>query len=932
MARDNPHHPVACFEQLQTKPCAALLHNSFQTFQIFSCYKLHWAGRRPNFEMNRKGYFKVKSKWFLIAFLLLISSMSFGQQTGNVPYMDPDLRPERRAADLVSRMTLEEKVLQMQSTAPAIPRLGVPAYNWWNEALHGVMQGRATVFPQAIALAATWDTGLMYRVADSISTEARAKYNDALMHPAPSGPDASATLPGRTAGLTYWSPNINIFRDPRWGRGQETYGEDPYLTGRMGVAFVTGMQGNDPHYLKVVSTPKHYAVHSGPEPQRHVFDARVSEYDLVHTYLAAFRATVIEGKADSIMCVYNSVAGVPGCASTDLLEKRLREQWGFRGYVVSDCGAVNDIYRNHKYTSTLGGAAVAAVKAGTDLTCGTEYRTLVDEVEAGRITESEIDRSLERLFVARFRLGMFDPPERVPYSKISISENDSPEHRQVAREAERKAIVLLKNDSEVLPLKSTVQKIAVIGPSADDPVALLGNYNGISSRQVTPLEGIERQFPTAQIRYALGATYTASTYALIPSAFLTPPEGKGRGMLVEYFDNPEFQGEPKLRRIETRAYFDMGMEDTAIIAAIGRENYSVRWTGTLTPLATGEYDLTVRIGRWNRTAAARLFLDDKELTFDARPSTQMTSTQTGPGSRGDTRARVRLDGSRKYTLRVEYRQPGSGGTIQLGWIPPSVAALEEAETLIKDSDVAVVFVGLSPELEGEEMPGLNIPGFLGGDRTSLNLPEPQENLVKAAIATGKPVVVVLTGGSAVAANYAAEHAVALLAAWYGGEETGTAIAETLAGTNNPAGRLPVTFYRSVDQLPPFTDYAMKGRTYRYFEGEPLYPFGFGLSYSTFEYSGLNVKRTPKGAEIRAMVKNTSTRDGDEVVQLYIDGGSEKESPIRSLRGFQRIHLRAGESREVRFTLSSEDLPKSAVDISVGGGQPLAGIPHVQGTL
>jgi beta-glucosidase len=882
--------------------------------------------------MNNTGDIKVKPIRFFIVFLWLTGSAAFGQQTSGAPYLNPDLSPVRRAADLVSRMTLEEKVLQMQSTAPAIPRLGVPAYNWWNEALHGVAQGRATVFPQAIGLAATWDNNLMYRVADIISTEARAKYNDALTRPAPSGPEALMTLPGRTAGLTYWSPNINIFRDPRWGRGQETYGEDPYLTGRMGVAFVTGMQGNDPHYLKVVSTPKHYAVHSGPEPQRHVFDAMVSEYDLVNTYLAAFRASVIEGKADSIMCVYNSVAGVPGCASEDLLQRRLRDQWGFQGYVVSDCGAVNDIYRNHKYTPTLGGAAVAAVKAGTDLTCGTEYRTLVDEVKAGRITEAEIDLSLERLFVARFRLGMFDPPERVPYSKISISENDSSEHRQAAREAEREAIVLLKNEDGILPLESSARKIAVIGPSADDPIALLGNYNGISSEQVTPLEGIERQFPNAQVKYALGATYTASTYALVPSTFLTPTEDDGRGLLVEYFDNPDLQGQPKLRRPETRAYFDMGMEDTAVISAISRENYSVRWTGTLTPPATGEYDLTVRIGRWNRTATARLFLDDKEINFGTGPFTQMTSTQTAPGSRSGTIGRIRLERGRKYALRVEYRQPGSGGTIQLGWIPPAEAALAEAETLIKDSDVAVVFVGLSPELEGEEMPGLNIPGFLGGDRTSLDLPEPQENLVKAAIATEKPVVVVLTSGSAVAANYAAEHADALLAAWYGGEEAGTAIAETLSGINNPAGRLPVTFYKSVDQLPPFENYDMRGRTYRYFEGDPLYPFGFGLSYSTFAYSDLNAKRTPNGAEIRATVKNTSTRDGDEVVQLYVGGGSEKEAPIRSLRGFRRIHLRAGESREVKFTLGFDNLPKSEVEVSVGGGQPLANIPRVQGIL
>ncbi len=868
----------------------------------------------------------------MFALLWLIGPVLFGQQPTNVPYLDPNLSPAQRAADLVSRMTLEEKVLQMQSTAPAIPRLSVSAYNWWNEALHGVAQGRATVFPQAIGLAATWDTELMYRVADIISTEARAKYNDALTRPAPSGPDALAILPGRTAGLTYWSPNINIFRDPRWGRGQETYGEDPYLTGRMGVAFVTGMQGKDPHYLKVVSTPKHYAVHSGPEPERHVFDARVSEYDLVNTYLAAFRDTVIEGKADSIMCVYNSVAGVPGCASTDLLQKRLREQWGFQGYVVSDCGAVNDIYRNHKYASTLGGAAVAAVKAGTDLTCGTEYRTLIDEAKAGRITEAEINRSLERLFVARFRLGMFDPPERVPYSKISISENDSSAHRQVARDAERKAIVLLKNEGGVLPLNGSVRKIAVIGPSADDPIALLGNYNGISSKQVTPLEGIERQFPTAQVRYALGSTYTAGSHALVPSTFMTPPDGSGRGLLAEYFDNPDIQRQPKLRRPEARAYFDMGMEDPAVIAAIGHEKYSVRWTGTLTPPATGEYALTVRTGMWNRTATAQLFLDDKELAFGTGPATQMTSTQMAPGTQRGPYARVQLEGGRKYTLRVEYRQPGSGGTIQLGWIPPADTALAEAEKLVKDSDVAIVFVGLSSDLEGEEMRGVNIPGFLGGDRTSLDLPEPQEKLVKVALATGKPVVVMLTSGSALAANYAAKHATALLAAWYGGEEAGTAIAETLAGINNPAGRLPVTFYKSVDQLPAFTDYSMKGRTYRYFKGEPLYPFGFGLSYSTFAYSALSAKRTPNGAEVRATVRNTSTRDGDEVVQLYVGGGAGEEVPIRNLRGFQRIHLRAGESRQVSFMLGADELPKSAVGISVGGGQPVGNMPHVQGTL
>ena len=869
-----------------------------------------------------------------IALLLpcLVVTVLVGPACGASPYQDPELPPQQRAADLVGRMTLEEKVLQMQSTAPAIARLGVPAYNWWNEALHGVVQGRATVFPQAIGLAASWDTDLLHRVADAISTEARAKYNDALTRPPPAGPDATATLPGRTAGLTYWSPNINIFRDPRWGRGQETYGEDPYLTGRMGVAYVTGMQGDDPRYLKVVSTPKHYAVHSGPERLRHVFDARVSEDDLVNTYLAAFRATVVEGKAGSIMCVYNSVAGVPGCASDDLLHKRLREEWGFTGYVVSDCGAVNDIQANHHFTATEGAASVAAVTAGTDLTCGTEYRSLVAEVKAGHIAEAAIDRAATRLFEARFRLGMFDPPERVPYARIAFSENDSAAHRELARTAAREAIVLLKNEGGVLPLGRWARRIAVIGPSADDPVALLGNYNGISSRQVTPLAGIERQFPAAQVRYALGATYTSGTFSLISSAFLAAPDG-GRGLQVEYFANADLAGVPRLSRREARGYFDLDMEDPAVLAAVGREGYSVRWSGTLTPQATGEYELTVQLGRWNRSAAAKLFLDGAELAIGGGPATKIISTQPVMQPGQPPRARVRLEGGHRYDLRIEYRQPGSGGTMQLDWIPPAATALAEAVTLVKDSDVAVVFVGLSSELEGEEMPGLNIAGFQGGDRTSLDLPEPQANLVRAAVATGKPVVVVLTSGSAIAANYAASNARALLAMWYGGEEAGTAIAQTLAGDSNPAGRLPVTFYRSVDQLPAFTDYAMKGRTYRYFTGDPLYPFGFGLSYSSFEYSALAARRTATGAAVQVAVQNTSKRDGDEVVQLYVGGGDGAAAPIRNLRGFQRLHLRAGEKRLVRFSLGAEDLPKAGkVDITIGGGQPAANVPHLRATL
>ena len=774
---------------------------------------------------------------------LLLTLACFGQTAEQPAYLNPDLPAEKRAADLVGRMTLEEKVLQMQNSAPALPRLNIPAYDWWNEALHGVARaGRATVFPQAIGLAATFDTDLMHRIADVISTEARAKYNEAIRN------DNHA----RYYGLTFWSPNINIFRDPRWGRGQETYGEDPFLTGRMAVAFIKGMQGDDPHYYKVIATAKHYAVHSGPESTRHQADIHPSERDLKDTYLPAFRAAITEGKADSVMCAYNAVDGVPACANTDLLQKYLRGEWAFQGYVVSDCGAIGDIFRGHKYKPTAAEASAVAVKAGTDLTCGNEYRSLVEAVKSGLIGEAEINRSLERLFVARFKLGMFDPPERVPFSKIAYSETDSDAHRKVALEAARKAIVLLKNDNGVLPIKAEVSKVAVVGPSAADDVALLGNYNGFSSHHVTPLEGIQHQYSgVAEVRYALGATYTSQTASLLPA--------------------------------------------------------DVRSGGTLNAPVTGEYTFVVPGGRGG--PLAKLFLDDKEL---ADPH-------------------VRLEAGHAYALRIETTMPARPGfpPVQVSWIPPADALLAQAVDAAKNADITVAFVGLNPNLEGEEM-RVSIPGFSGGDRTDLKLPDSQEKLVQALVATGKPVVVVLTSGSAVAANFAAQRAAAVLELWYGGEEAGTAIADTLAGVNNPAGRLPVTFYRSVDQLPPFDNYDMKGRTYRYFTGDALYGFGFGLSYSRFQYSSLHSKRTSKGAQVTARVKNESDRDGDEVAQLYLEGAGAPGDAIRQLRGFQRIHLKAGETREVSFDVT--DVPRGRVKVSVGGGQPADSAAHVSGTL
>ena len=855
---------------------------------------------------------------FVQALATLSVALSLAGQTADPPaYRNPDLSPEKRAADLVSRMTLDEKVRQMQNQAPAIDRLGVPAYGWWNEALHGVARnGEATVFPQAIGLAATWDTDLERRIGDIISTEARAKYNDAINH----------NKHGQYEGLTFWSPNINIFRDPRWGRGQETFGEDPYLTGRIAVAFIRGMQGNDPHYFKVIATAKHYAVHSGPEPERHRFDVHPSERDLNGTYLPAFRAAVHDGHVDSIMCAYNAVDGKPACANTDLLQKDLKS-WGFDGYIVSDCGAISDFFspNGHQYSPSAAEASAAAVKAGTDLTCGGEYaRGLPDAVKNGLIQESELDAALVRLFTARMKLGMFDPPERVPFNKVTLAENDTDDHRKVALEAARKAIVLLKNENQTLPLKSSVKKIAVIGPSADDPVALLGNYNGFSKKQIAPLEGMEAVFAgKAQIRYSMGSPYVPGSTGLVPVSALTPPNGQGHGLLAEYFDNPDASGAPKLSRVEPRVFMQQGFVDPAIAAVIPSGPASARWTGTLNAPFTGDYLMSGRGGGFG--PPARIFLDDKELVVTT-PSAEAPAPARGRGRAAFAPIHVFLEAGRSYKLRVESRLNGPSGSAQLSWLPPVPAMLADAIDAVKNSDVAVVFVGLNPNLEGEEMP-VSQPGFLGGDRTTIGLPETQENLTKAAIDTGKPVIVVLTSGSAVAANYAAEHAAALLELWYGGEESGTAVAETLAGINNPAGRLPVTFYKGVDQLPQFDDYSMDGRTYRYFKGDPLYPFGYGLSYSAFRYSTPKGRRTKSGWEASVRVTNASGPEGDEVIQVYVNGGPY--DAIRSLRGFQRVHLKPGESKEVTFALEGDDLPRDRISLSIGGGQPLGTVPHLE---
>lgn len=806
-------------------------------------------------------------------------------------------------------MTLEEKVGHMVNDTPAIERLGVPAHDFWNEALHGVARsGTATVFPQAIGLAATWDTKLMLAVADVISTEARAKHHEY----------ARKKQFGRYQGLTMWSPNINIFRDPRWGRGQETYGEDPYLTAQMGIQFVRGLQGDDPRYFKVVATPKHYAVHSGPEPERHSFDAITNERDLRETYLPAFRATVLDGKAYSIMCAYNRTNGEPACASKKLIDI-LRGEWGFDGFVVSDCGAIYDIWKFHKVVPTEMEASVLGVRGGTDLTCGTEYPTLVQAVKQGLISEKEIDTSVKRVMAAKFRLGLLDPPEMVSYTRIPFSQNDTPENRRLALQTARKSIVLLKNAGGTLPLQKNLKSVAVIGPNADLPETLWGNYNGNASVLTTPLAGIRKAVAKdTKVSYAPGSTLAGEALVSVPASALTV-DGRQPGVKAEYFNNQELRGPAAATRIDPRIDFDWGRYHPT--PELTGNHFSARWTGKLTPPESGNYKLG-----FTADDGARLYLDGK-LLVDAWASNPNKTATT----------EIALEGGRTYDLRMEYFQYQRENIAKLVWSYPRLAErmIEEAVKAAQSSDVSVLVLGISARLEGEEMT-VPLEGFRGGDRTEISLPKPQETLLKAVVATGKPVVVVLLSGSALAVNWANDNVPAILAAWYPGGEGGTAIADVLFGDYNPGGRLPVTFYKSVDQLPPFSDYSMQGRTYRYFKGEPLYPFGYGLSYTKFAYSDMRFeKKSVKAGEpvnVSVDVTNAGDREGDEVVQLYLtDVAATVPVPIRTLVGFERITLRPREKRTVTFTITPrqmsliDDAGKRVIEpgefaISIGGGQ------------
>lgn len=823
----------------------------------------------------------------IVANLLFIYYSLFAQEMSNKSdYLNYNLPIEKRVDDLVSRMTLEEKVSQMVHGASAIPHLQIPEYNWWNECLHGVARaGIATVFPQAIGLAATWNTDLMWQIADVISTEARAKHHE------------SARQGDRDIykGLTFWSPNTNIFRDPRWGRGQETYGEDPYLTARMGVAFVKGLQGDDPKYFKVIATPKHYAVHSGPEPDRHSFDAMTNNRDLYETYLPAFEACIKEAGAYSVMCAYNRHMGEACCGSPKLLQKILRDTWGFAGYVVSDCWAVDDIFRYHKIVETAPAAAALAVKSGTDLECGQLYNpALLEAFKQGAITEDEINVAVKRLFTARFKLGMFDPPEMVKYAQIPITENDSEAHRRLSLRAAQESIVLLKNENNLLPLKKDLKKIAVIGPTANSYLMLLGNYNGTPSKYVTPLQGIKNKVSrNTAVIFENGCDLIAGTILNNLSSEILTAEGQP-GLKAEYFKNAELAGEPFFTKIDPidNANWIYG---TRLPNLRNEPQYSIRWSGTINVPESGEYNFIVK-----GEDGFRLFVDNQIVIEDWTEHNELSAKSN----------HVHLEKGKPHTIKIEYFQSSGRPQLFVQWELLNVDHIQRAVDLAKSSDVVIFVGGITAQLEGEEMK-VDYDGFKGGDRTHLKLPKVQEDLLKALHATGTPVVLVLSSGSALAVNWEKENLPAIVQLWYPGEEGGTALADVLFGDYNPAGRLPVTFYKSVDQLPPFTDYNMKGRTYRYFEQEPLFAFGYGLSYTKFAYGNLTVPDEAKAGDdinISVEVQNTGKLAGDEVVQLYIkDTEASVPVPIRSLQGFKRIHLQPGEKQVVEFKLQPKQL-------------------------
>ncbi|MGB5942448.1 MAG: glycoside hydrolase family 3 C-terminal domain-containing protein [Leeuwenhoekiella sp.] len=816
-------------------------------------------------------------------------------------FLNPTLKFEERVQILVSQMTTDEKISQLMNDAPAIERLKIPKYNWWNECLHGVARnGFATVFPQSITVAASFNKPLINEIGIVIADEARAKYHHALRQ-------GKREIYG---GLDFWSPNINIFRDPRWGRGHETYGEDPYLTGELATAFIKGLQGDDPKYLKTIATAKHFAVHSGPEALRHSFDVDVSERDLYETYLPAFRKTVKDAKVYSVMGAYNRFRGESASGHDFLLNQLLRKQWGFDGYVVSDCRAIRDIKTGHHLADTEAEAASIGLKGGCDLNCGNYYQYLNEALDQGLVTEKDIDQALSRLLLARFKMGMFDPDDEVPFTMISEDIVCSSAHNTLARKASQESIVLLQNRNQLLPLKNeNISKIAVIGPNADNWESLVGNYHGTPKNPVTFLKGITNKVqPEIEILYAEGAHLGEDKHNLkpIPGIYLETNEGS-QGLMASYYDNMEWSGDPVLQRVDDNIHF--WWEHQPISKKL-IDNFSIKWEGVLKPKKSGNYELGIFSKR-----GMRVLIAGKEISNGKGSEHHgLYATQT-----------VALEAGKKYPLEAYYFSDKSNAHAHLLWAMPDENLIDRAVAVTKEADIAVVVLGLSQRLEGED-----------GDRTDIALPKEQLALLQAVKATGKPVVLVINAGSALALNWAKENIDTILSVGYPGEEGGNALADVLFGDYNPAGRLPITYYSSLEELPPFENYDMDNRTYRYYGGTPLFPFGYGLSYTDFEYSNIDIPKQMRAGDtltLRVQVTNTGKLAGDEVVQLYLkDNKASTPRPTHQLEGFKRIHLKAGESKTVTFHLTPRQFSvinkkeKRVIEpgwftLFVGGGQP-----------
>ena len=824
----------------------------------------------------------MKKELNLICSLLLFSVTVAGQAT--CKFLNPELPIVERVNDLVRRLTLEEKISQMLNNAPAIDRLGIPAYNWWNECLHGVARSPypVTSFPQAIAMAATWDTESVHQMAVYASDEGRAIYHDATRK----------GTPGIFRGLTYWSPNINIFRDPRWGRGQETYGEDPFLTASIGVSFVKGLQGDDPVYLKSSACAKHYAVHSGPEWSRHTANLNnVSPRDLWETYLPAFKALVQKADVREVMCAYQRLDDDPCCGNTRLLQQILRDEWGFKYLVVSDCGAIADFWTSHKSSSDAVHAAVKGTMAGTDVECGYgyAYQKLPEAVSRGLITEEEVNKHVLRLMEGRFELGEMDDPSLVNWTKIPMSVVNCKAHKDLSLNMSRQTMTLLQNKNNVLPLSKSIRKIAVIGPNADDKPMLWGNYNGTPNQTITILDGFKSKLKKNQIVYMKGCDLVNDQTL---ESYLDQCSIDGKpGIKATFWNNPERQGEPvsSLRTTQPINVTTYGLHTFG--PGVNLEKFSAKYETVLIPKESGEILLNLE--------GCSYF----ELLVNGKSMTKHRTWRTT-----DTRTMLQVEKGKEYKIEILYAQVENwAANLKFNLGKEFPINYSESISKLKGIDVVVFVGGISPQLEGEEMP-VNIPGFKGGDRTDIELPAVQRNFLKALKDAGKQVVFVNCSGSSMALLPETESCDAILQAWYGGELGGYAVADVLFGDYNPSGKLPVTFYKSTKQLPDYEDYSMKGRTYRYMS-DPLFPFGFGLSYTDFAIGTASCNktqlRTDESLTLTVPVSNTGKRSGTEIVQVYIRKTDDADGPLKSLKAYARVELATGAQQDIKIELPSE---------------------------